>query len=393
MSHLKNIIKSNLYPIVKLSLKYKNKLLLFLLLIVSTATLAQNKDNDSIRYAIEAKYHFGIVVPHHTSMAYLINDYARGGEINLIRQRYKKDLWESYLNRPETGIGMWFSTFGRPDIYGEGIAIYPYINFRIFEWQKLSARYRVALGLGYASNPFDYEKNTYNTVFGSKLNAYVGFGILLRYPISNYFSLTSSFSLNHMSNGSSRKPNNGINTATLTFGVVYELNRFQEPTYHNTSPPPSKAREILATISAGRNQAAAYNPTIYWSGSATFTHLWYAKKTKAYGLGLDLIRFGGAPLASKNFQDLDITSKYRSSDYLLTGAFVTMESHLGTTSLYLATGAYIYSKTTPRQPVYARLGVRQKITQNLLGHFGIKANFFTAEFIEFGLGYRWRYKE
>ena len=112
-----------------LPFKYKTYLLLSLLLILSATLHAQNKNNDSTRYAIEAKYHFGIVVPHHTSMTYLINDYARGGEINIIRQRHQKGLWESYLNRPETGIGMWFSTFGRPDIYGEGFAIYPYINF------------------------------------------------------------------------------------------------------------------------------------------------------------------------------------------------------------------------------------------------------------------------
>ncbi|HBX88377.1 MAG TPA: deacylase, partial [Marinilabiliaceae bacterium] len=58
-------------------------------------------------------------------------------------------------------------------------------------------------------------------------------------------------------------------------------------------------------VSAGRNQAAAYNPTIYWSGSITASHLWYKTEVKAYGIGLDLIKFGGAPLASKNFQDID----------------------------------------------------------------------------------------
>lgn len=372
-------------------LKYTFTIIIYSL---TTILFASQKDSDSTRYAIEARYHFGIVVPHHTSMAYIINDYARGGEINLIRQRYKQGLWESYINRPETGIGMWFSTFGRSDIYGEGFAIYPYINFRLFDWGALSAKYKVALGLGYATDPFDYQTNTYNTVFGSHLNAYIGFGLLLRYPVSKHISLSGSFALNHMSNGSSRKPNNGINTAALTFGAVYELNSSETPKYQAASPPLSRARELLATVSAGRNQAAAYNPTIYWSGSVTLTHLWYKKQNKAYGLGLDFIRFGGAPLASKNFEDLEIKSAaYSTSDYLFTGAFATMESHLGSTSLYMAIGAYLYSKTTPRQPVYARLGIRQKITGNLIGHFGIKANFFTAEFIEFGLGYRWRYKQ
>jgi hypothetical protein len=126
---------------------------LILMLLVSTVSFGGTKD--STRYAIEAKYHMGIVVPHHTSMTYLINDYARGGEINLIRQRHRSGLWESYLNRPETGIGLWFSTFGRPDIYGEGLAIYPFMNFRLFQLGQLQAKSRVALGLGFANKPFE----------------------------------------------------------------------------------------------------------------------------------------------------------------------------------------------------------------------------------------------
>lgn len=369
---------------------------LFLFILLSICFLnaqSAKASDDSTRYAVAFRYHFGIAVPHHTSMAYLINDYAHGCEINLIRNRYRSGLWESYLKRPETGIGLWYSSFGRKEIYGEGFAIYPYINFRIFDLGKLEAKYRVALGLGYANKPFDYEKNTYNTVFGSHFNAYVGFGALLNYPLSKYFSLTGSFSLNHMSNGSSRKPNNGINTVSLSAGVIYELNQVEDPPWQPTTQPKSTARELLVTASAGRNQAAAYNPIIYWSGSVTITHLWYKKSNKAYGLGLDLIRYGGAPLAFKNFEDLDLSAQYSPSDYYFTGAFATMESHLGTTSLYIAAGAYLYHKTTPRQPVYARLGVRQKIKGGLLAHFGIKANFFTAEFIEFGLGYRLRYRE
>ncbi len=349
--------------------------------------------NDSTRYAIEVKYHQGIVVPHHTSMTYLINDYARGGEINLIRQRHKAGLWESYLNRPETGIGFWFSSFGRPDIYGEGFAIYPFINFRLFQLGKLNAKYKLALGLGYANKPFKVGENTYNTVFGSHLNAYVGFGLRLDYPLTERLALSGNFSLNHLSNGSARKPNNGINTATLALGATYDLVPYKEPEYKRVRPEASKAREWIAGVSAGRNQAAAYNPTIYWSGSITASHLWYKTEVKAYGIGLDLIKFGGAPLASKNFQDIDEHTDYSFSDDLYAGVFGMMESHLGSTALYLALGGYIYHKTEPRQPVYARLGVRQKIAANIFGHFGIKANFFTAEFIEFGLGYRWRYKQ
>jgi hypothetical protein len=382
---------------LKVNNVYIKKLLIFFLIVTGSLLCAPpgycgNSKQDSTSYKISGKYHFGIVVPHHTSMTYLIEDYSKGFEINLLRRRFSSGIWESYMNRPEAGIGFWYSTFGQKEIYGEGFAIYPFINFRIFEYRSFIAQYRVALGLGYANNPFDVRKNTYNTVFGSHFNAYVGFGLLLAMPVTENWSINSSISLNHMSNGSARKPNNGINTATLTLGASYNLTSFREPAMAKAKAPHSGAREILTTGSAGRNQSAAYNPQIHWSGSITLTHLWYTKVNKAYGLGLDFIHFGGAPLAFGNFEDLSYDAEYSFSDNLYSGVFGTMESHLGTTALYIATGVYLMHNTKPRQPVYARLGVRQKIHKGLLAHFGIKANFFTAEFIEFGLGYRWRYR-
>ncbi|ASB47991.1 acyloxyacyl hydrolase [Alkalitalea saponilacus] len=348
-------------------------------------------NNDSTFYSIEARYHYGIVIPHHSNMAYFISDYASGVEINLNRRRFGSQIWESKMGYPETGIGFWFSTLGEPNIYGNGYAIYPYINFNLFDLGNLNARYRVALGLGYADTPYDKSGNLFNNIFGSYLNAYIGLGLHLSYPVSNRINLRSTLSLNHMSNGSSRKPNHGLNTAAISFGATYHLSTQEYPRVLPQTSPRIKAREIVGTLSAGRNQAAPYPPDIHWSGSLTLTHLWYQTENKAYGLGLDFIRYGGAPLAFIKLEEMDFNAEYGFSDYFYTGITGTMESHLGATALYITAGAYVHYKTEPRQPVYARLGIRQKIYENLLGHFGIKANFFTAEFIEFGMGYRFRY--
>jgi hypothetical protein len=88
---------------------------------------------------------------------------------------------------------------------------------------------------------------------------------------------------------------------------------------------------------------------------------------------------------------MDEFFSYTFKDYFYIGTFATLEYHLGSTSLYMAPGYYLHYKIKPRQPVYARLGVRQKIYKNICAHFGIKANYFIAEFIEFGLGYRFKY--
>lgn len=155
----------------------------------------------------------------------------------------------------------------------------------------------------------------------------MGLGLRLHYPITDRFSLSTSFALNHMSNGSSRKPNNGINTAAIDFGLIYELVPFQEPEYVDRKVPADDSREWLFTLGVGRNQAAAYNPTIYWSGSITATHLWYKTRSKAYGIGLDLIKFGGAPYAYNMFQDLDESRDYSLYEELYAGV-LELWSHI-----------------------------------------------------------------
>ncbi len=380
---------------MKVKKQYKTFYLFFVgILFINISTVSSaGIGSDSTFYSAELRYHYGIVLPHHTIMTYLINDYSRGFEFNLIRKRYKSDSWESYSSFPETGLGFWYSTFGESEIYGEGFAVYPYVNFKIFDLGKFSAKYRVALGLGYASKPFKVGKNTYNTVFGSHLNAYIGFGLLTTYPLTSKWMLSTSLSLSHMSNGSTRKPNNGINVATVSFGAIYNFSSHPEPEIKKISPPPVKGREFIIMSSAGRNQPAPYNTMRYWSGSINLTHLWHRTKLKSYGITLDMLHYGGSAYAFIDFESIDEDKKYGFSDFLYAGIYGSMESHLNSTTLYIATGMYLHYKTKPKQPVYARLGVKQHFSDRWLGHFGIKANFFTAEFIEFGLGYKFKYKK
>ena len=346
---------------------------------------------DSVYYAIEAKYHYGFAIPHQPDMFYIINDYVRSGEINIVRRRYKSNVWESNTRRLETGIGLWFSSLGRNDIYGQAFSLYPFINLHLFKIGELSAKSRVALGLGYADKPYNRETNPYNNVFGSHLNAYIGFGLMFYYPVIDRFSLHGGFSLNHLSNGASQKPNNGINTVALTFGARYDLTDSKQFANKNHEIQNYKKHDLLATLCIGRNHPALYYSKKFWLSSLTLTQLWYVKSTIALGLGLDFIYQGGAPFTYKTYSQIDDHFSFNHKDYLYLGTIATMEYHLGPTSLYIAPGYYLYYKTKPRQPLYARLGVRQKIHENIWAHFGIKANYFIAEFIEFGLGYRLKY--
>jgi len=361
------------------------------LFFIKIETIFASNSSDSIYYGLEIKYHLGFVVPHHPDMIYYLKDYTKSGEINFIRRRYKSENWESDFKRLETGIGLWYSSLGNQKIYGQCLAIYPFLNLNLFKAGNFDVKTRVALGIGYSNNPYNSNSNPFNAVMGSHFNAYIGFGLMMYYPIVKNLYLQGGMSLNHLSNGAVSKPNHGMNNLALTFGAKYDLT---EPNdfINKHKMPKTKNRELITTFSVARNQPALFYYKKFWSGSLTATHLWYVNDKTALGLGADFIRYGGAPFANKGLSEFDENFSYNFSDYFYMGIITKMEFFLGNTSLYMAPGVYLHYKTELRQPVYARLGVKQKIYGNIYAHFGIKADFFTAEFIEFGLGYRCKLK-
>ena len=75
------------------------------------------------------------------------------------------------------------------------------------------------------------------------------------------------------------------------------------------------------------------------------------------------------------------------------GVFGSYNFRFNNTQLFAQVGVYLLYTIKPIQAIYPRVGVRQRIVKDLYANFSIKASFFKAEYIEFGLGYRFNYKK
>ncbi|WP_430815356.1 acyloxyacyl hydrolase [Carboxylicivirga sp. RSCT41] len=357
------------------------------------AQVSNEWDNVNPRHTyLTARFHGGLVVPHHANMMYFIEDFSGGIEITYGRSLFSKSSWEAYFNYPEIGIGFYYGTFGNRDIYGSGLALFPYINYNIHRSSKLSIQNKVSMGLGYATKPFDIESNTYNTVFSSHLNAYIGLALLMDYRLSKNLSLSTSLSLTHLSNGAARKPNHGVNTLTASIGAKYHFNENYTPGLEKIEAPKSKERDIIIVGSIGRSQSTPYNESLYWNGSLSINHLWYLNKKKAIGIGFDQFYSETAPHSWEAFEEYDEEVNFSSRHYLFNGLFASYNVFLGKTTLFVNLGAYLHTNIKPPQPLYPRMGIRHYLTKNLIANFSVKASFFRSEFLEFGLGYRIKYK-
>ena len=369
-------------------------LLLFLICtLANTNSLSQTRIDfkQPIHNYLTTRLHGGIVVPHHASMMYFLEDFSGGLEVNYGRSFFSEDSWESYFNYPEIGIGLYYGTFGNTEIYGSGFALFPYINYNIYRSPKLSIQNKVSMGLGYATKPFDIETNTYNTVFSSHLNAYIGLALLMDYRLTNRFSLAMSASLTHLSNGAARKPNHGINTLTASIGGKYHFNPKLTPLLPQGTPPPSNQRDVLIVGSIGRSQSTAYNEQLFWNGSLSINHLWHLSPKRAIGIGFDQFYSETAPYSWEAYEDATDEITFSSRHYLFNGLFASYNVFLGKTTLFVNIGAYLNTNIKPVQPIYPRMGIRHMLTKNIIANFSVKASFFRSEFLEFGLGYRFSY--
>jgi len=374
----------------------KNLYILLVLSFLSSSLVGQkilDLRNPNKHYYATARAMYGIAVPHHTSMIYFIDDFATSAEITFGLRNFDQESWASYFNYPEIGLGFYYSTYGNDEIYGEGLALFPYIQYNIFRRPRFSVQNKIATGIGYATKPYDINDNAYNTIFSTHFNIYIGLGLIADYRFSKHFSATLSGDLNHMSNGAAKKPNHGINVLTASIGAKYHFNKALTPSHKKIMPPKSSLKEFLVVASAGRSQTTTYNPQLYWNGSISINYLWHLNAKKAIGIGFDQFYSEAIPYVWDNYETSNTIPQYNNNDFLINGLFVSYNTFLGKTILFANLGFYLKHSIKPPQPVYPRVGARYAITNNLLASFSVKASFFRSEFLEFGLGYRFKHNK
>ncbi len=337
---------------------------------------------------INVKYNYGIVIPHHARMAYLIEDYSRGMELDLGQSNFGKDNWEKYFNYPEYGVGFYYASLGNMDVFGEGYAVFPYVKYNIIRTPRFKASYKLAWGIGYVSKIYSAEDNPLNITIGSHFNAYIGLGLQLDYRILTHWSITGSWSFNHFSNAAEKAPNEGINITSLSLGLKYHFNGDKYPDSKKYLIPKVNKFELLTMGYGGRSQSGLfYNSKTYFSGGIRNTFLYHNNIKNAFGVGVDFRYYGAA---GYKYEENEMSTHYDFNDFLYSSAYIAYYINMGDLALYFHLGAYITSGIKPTQPVYPRLGIQYNINKKLVANLGLKASFFASECLEFGIGYRFK---
>lgn len=356
--------------------------LVFALIAYATAFPA----NDSLKNVfVKIKPGMGVIIRHRESMGNLIG-HVPSMQIEVGRQTYGKDVWEQLYRYPEYGVGYYFADLGNPKLLGYVNAAYIYLNAPFFRKPDFSFNYHLAIGISYLSKKWDSQTNYENLAIGSHVNVYFNIDFNTSFKLSKKLELTTGLGACHYSNGAIKQPNLGLNVVNINAGLKYYFNEVKPDKIVQGISSEPKKNDFSVIVAGGIKTVPPLMGPYYFMSTISF---YFARQTSykhKFGFGTDM--FYDASL----YDEPSDSSKVYFEQVIRNGIFVSHEYLIKKIAIVIQLGAYTYTRFSPRFPLYTRLALRYNATPHLFANISLKAHLGVADFIEWGVGYRFSKK-
>ncbi|NDV47017.1 hypothetical protein D0T49_08145 [Paludibacter sp. 221] len=408
-----------------------------LLSIICFAVFDSISAQTSKNYKIKAEYMYGTILKHNKHLENLVTGPSMGGEIAVEFQTMGEKDWHQYLNFPVVGVGAVFMDFSNSEMLGQGLGLYPYMNIPLIRTNYFILNLKPGAGLSflnkrYSNTPHQEgtlsgpngEPNQANAAIGSVMNVFLTLGGNLEIPIAAGLSITADYAWNHVSNGSIVQPNSGINMMNAYVGLKYFPNHknYQKPVKKTINNVPDLWSFEL-TAAGGIRQLYYQDGENYGIASLSFGAYRTLSNWYRMGLGADVFYDGvyGAVNVAGEGREIDTSYKrtYIKSDEfknkMRAGISWQHEFMIGRLTAGFHFGLYLYDPIKNLEPyakvkengaplnksliykynidkedgwLYTRAVARYAITDHLFVSVGLKTHLQKAEFIEWGLGWK-----
>jgi hypothetical protein len=357
-----------------------------ILLLTLATLLAGAQSYNSYFNQFEFKAHYGITLPHHSYMNYLIKSNVFIGEINYSIKTDGTKPWQHTWRFPELGVGYLMGGLGNINIFGFSQSLFFFYGIPVVETDTFILKYRLGTGVAYISDKFDTRANYYNIAIGSHFNAHLHFSLLadvkpFDFPL--YFS--GGFSFNHFSSGSIESPNLGLNQVSVNFGLKYLYSAYNYSLPRRTIPYMyNKELEISAYYAASVKENSTYENKKYFINSVVFDVASRLTKKRSFGGGINIIFDPSLkPLLNDDYNG--VQNLFRVGIHALHEVYLTDEL-----SLFMHLGTYALNsyKDNEKFLVYSKIGLRYTFAERFFTNVSLKTHTTTADYIEFGAGFR-----
>lgn len=328
---------------------------------------------------------YGSVLPHHASIAYSLESNIKGIEITLATDTYGKSSWDTLYRYPRLGTGYIGTTLGNRTVFGTAHALFLFVDFPFSaQEKKFTAGYQVNFGIAYINKLYDVVENPFNMAVSTKLNAYASFRFYTRFLIGQKDEISASFGFSHFSNGKIVSPNLGINTGSFFLGYrrMISAPRYQRITENEYTLTKRHYGEVI--LSGGTKSDDQITGKAYFISTLTCDYYYFFSRKYGAGVGTDFFydqAIGPNMVAQEG-------GSYSTVDLFQTGLHAALYAKYGKLYVIGNIGTYLYASYLKYTRVYTRLGLRYELTPHILLNLSLKAHYAIADYVEWGIGYR-----
>lgn len=190
-------------------------------------------------------------------------------------------------------------------------------------------------------------------------------------------------SLTHISNGSVKLPNYGLNPISLSAGIQYDLHPPLKM-IHSAVEPVDKKWYYYLYLSAAVKESPPLESPVYLVNILSLEVMKNFSHTGRYGGG---ISFTYDPSLTTEVDNSPTFEWDGSKPKLEIGAYLSYEYVAGNLSFPVQLGYYIYNNYMI-SPFYEEVGIKYRISEHWNIGGAVKAYLGHGDFIRWGLGYK-----
>ena len=335
--------------------------------------------------ALQIQIGSGILLPHGEELHFL--DAGRFRTIGMTYEWRKRgeEPWHASFAYPSSGVFASYTTFGNRETLGYKLTAGPFVRFPLF-FQKgaTGLHLKLAGGASWLEKPFDSQDNPRNLAIGTHLNVFVKAELEVSYQFTEKWEVNAGLSFNHFSNGSFKKPNKGINYALLELGVLRIFNPKERVPSLELLAQKTNFTSVMLSASVRSPSMRSNSQYGVLTIQGAYNH-WISKKFYLMG-GFDLVYNAG------NRREAEIRNRNPDAQWInyQLGLFGGIAMNYGPSTIFFNKGYFVFSENISTAGFYHRLGYRRSLSDRYFVHAGIFSNYFQANFLDLGIGIKFR---
>jgi len=328
--------------------------------------------------------HTGFLLNHHANMKIFNEQIPYLYELYIAKTTSGEKPWHSFYGNPQYGVSYMLFDLGSPTYLGKAHGIYPFLHFFLTDSDRaVSWNMRVGAGVAYMKNIFDRKENYKNMAISTHLNSVLCLRMEGRIRVARPLYISGGWAFTHISNGTVKKPNAGLNYLTVYAGVNYAFGKDKIIEKIDNNFDVDKKWHYTVYLSGGVKTYTIFDDAQYATSGLSFeasrSHLAFTR----YNGTIDLF-YDSSDYAYLISEEIEINRIQTVKPGLAAGySFL-----FGELASNVQIGRYLYAKNHQYGLFYQRLALSYSITGRLNIRFGLKTHWGQADYLEMAVGYR-----